>query len=398
MPTAHKIYKFSEFILNPVKRTLFQGNDEIILSDKDFDVLLFLIENALTFCSFDEIIKEVWNGTNVHNNSVEKIIANIRKALGDEIKNPRFIKTRRGKGYSFICDVQEVEEKISAVTYENLNISQPQKVDFIGQPRSRKTLNSKLLAFCLVSIIILLFSGLFWWKSSSVLARFSTTAIFADDFSGEEIDHNHWTAKGNTVKVENGIAKLTVEETDNWGKLESNYFSFDPNKPITIKSRIKVAYSQNIKNKTYFVGSFFLLPKTPRSEGRDSRDSLYFGISFANYDCEGIPSPNRPIVEIKTEGFFLVKNGGRPHEKNDYVTGKVSERIEPVWKTWFEQKMIYEPFSGKMDYFINDELKGSFNVGELPPDLQENKLRLIINPWGWWLYHSIEIDYIEVTQ
>jgi DNA-binding winged helix-turn-helix (wHTH) protein len=79
------------------------------LRDKDFDVLLFLLENASKPCSFEEIIEGVWKETNVENSSVEKAVANIRKVLADDARNPRFIKTIRTKGYLFFGDIEKIK-------------------------------------------------------------------------------------------------------------------------------------------------------------------------------------------------------------------------------------------------------------------------------------------------
>ena len=49
-----------------------------------------------------------------------------------------------------------------------------------------------------------------------------------------------------------------------------------------------------------------------------------------------------------------------------------------------------------MKYCINGEKKGEFNVGQMLPE--ENKMQLQITPYGWYTNHSMEIDYIEVTQ
>jgi DNA-binding winged helix-turn-helix (wHTH) protein len=389
MAASIRLYKFAEFIINPAKRTIFRDDAEIKLRDKDFEILLFLIENAPNTCSHDEIIKTVWNGTNVANSSIEKAVGNIRCALGDKAKNPRFIKTIRAKGYLFIGDLEKIVDTAAIETDGEAKNFKPEKA-------KSPILNKKSLMFAGFALLLAL-AGLVRWKGVEIWNRYSATVIFADDFSGVEIDTNRWTAKGRTVKVENGIAQLVVEETDNWGRLVSAYFTFDPHKPITVKSRIKIMYSQNLKDKVYFHGYFGFSPKTSLTDESEMNGKLLFGVKFENYDYES-KFPDGNTDEQKAEGFFLVREGSDPNRRIDYESGKVSPRIEPVWDKWFEQKIIYEPFSGKMSYFVNGELKKDFNVGQFQTDLPENQLRLEIMPEGWWLYHSIEIDYIEITQ
>ncbi len=384
-------WTFSGFTLNCGKRTLFRDGFVIKLRDKDFDVLRYLVENAPKPCSHDELIEKIWDGIFVESSSVDKSIANIRKALVDDFKNPTFIKTIRSKGYLFVEDLKKFETPPTTNSFEGLHLLKSESRKRISGLGLRPAL------FGLGFVLLLAIFGIAFWNGKEVLAWYESRAIFADDFSEREIDPLRWTTRGKTVRIENGIAKLVVEETDNCGRLLSNYFSFDPNKPITIKSRLKIAYSKNLKDKFYFHGYFCLSPKTSSLVEDDIRHTILFGVFYTNYDYEA-KYPDGNTKEQKAEGFFLVKNGGVPYATIDYAAGKISPRIEPIWDKWFDQKLVYEPFSGNMKFFINNEQRQEFNVGKFSTDLPENKLRLEINPAGWWLNHSIEVDYVEVSQ
>jgi DNA-binding winged helix-turn-helix (wHTH) protein len=389
MPASIKTYEFSEFTLNPAKRTLFRRSEEIKLRDKDFDVLHFLIENAPATCSHDEIINAVWGEISVANNSLEKAITNIRGVLGDDSKNPRFIKTVRARGYLFIGDVSETEENHSNPNTENAaNSSKFQK----------KSLNLKTVFASSAIILLFAFFGLIWWKGSAVWAWYNSKILFADDFSDSEVNQNRWLAHGSSVMVSGGILRLMVDETDNGGKVVSANISFDPNKPIVIQSRQKVTFNQMEKEKIYFYGSFLITPNV-----YDAKDDISFGNQLDEYG-RGVSYTNsddtdvfRGIEAIATEGFFLVKPFGRPHEKRSYYNNKVGARMEAIWAKWFEQKIIYHPANGLMEYFIDGVKKSEYNVGTMPP-MENPQMRLYISPTGWWTNHSIEIDYIEITQ
>jgi DNA-binding winged helix-turn-helix (wHTH) protein len=402
-----EIYKFAEFTLNSAKRTLFKEDVEVKLRDKDFDVLLFLIDNAPAPCSFDEIIEGVWEGTNVENSSVEKAIANIRKILADDARNPRFIKTIRTKGYLFFGDVQKIKEGLAEKPVAQSEDFQPEKIEAKApaQSASHVHISNFQKALLCLGIVIPLMLGLFWWKGVEIWTKVRSEVVFADDFSNQTIDPNRWKTKGKSVKSTEGTIKLSVDETDNPGTLRSKFFAVDPTRTITIESRIKVTFSQNIKDKVYFGGLFGLIPKTTYLEkidileNTDEANSIFFGVRYMNYDSEySYQDVSRRTYQqdLKTEGFFLVRNGGRPNTKSEYVEGKISERIEPTWGKWFEQKIVYNPADGQMMYFIDGEKKGEFILGKL--QAKDNQIRFEIMPWGWWVNHSIEIDYIKVTQ
>lgn len=149
MTTSKKVHRFAGFTLNSAKRTLFHETKEIKIKDRDFEVLLFLIESAPRHCSPDEIIENVWGGTTVSNNSVEKIITNIRKLINDKAKEPLFIKTTHGKGYSFIGEVTTLEsDQLNSSTH----LSDQLKRSFINQHKYVffGTLAGILLLFLLV--------------------------------------------------------------------------------------------------------------------------------------------------------------------------------------------------------------------------------------------------------
>lgn len=403
-----EVYKFSEFTLSPAKRTLLKEGAEVRLRDKDFDVLHFLVENASRPCSFDEIIKGVWAGTSVENSSVEKAVANIRKVLADDAKSPRFIKTVRTKGYQFTGDVRRAEEILpEADAAPSVNF-QSEKVEVKGRPQDAGQAQNLKFNKLLLSLGVALLATLvlFWSKGVEIWTSIGTKTVFADDFSSREINPGRWRIKGKSVKPLEGTIKVSADETDNPGILRSEFFTVDPAKPITIASRIKVTYSQNIKDKVYFGGWFALIPKTVNLEkidileDIDETNSISFGVRYMNYDYESdYPDKDDPLQtnrNIKAEGFFLIKDGGRPGTIAAYRDGKISERIEPTWGKWFEQKIVYRPADGLMTYFVDGEKRGEFNVGQLKA--KDNQIRFEITPWGWWVNHSIEIDYIKVTQ
>lgn len=397
-----KLYKFSDFTLNPIKKVLLQNDAEIKLNGKSFDVLLLLIENAPGFCSVDEIIRAVWKETFVSNNSVEKIITGLRKALGDDKSHPRFIRTERGTGYSFIGEVT-VERKLPEPEAKFLTEApQPEPVQPAASP-VRSRLKFKLAAAGAGLLAVVLIGG-FLLRTGQTLAKFNRTIILADDFSSGQIDPERWMTKGKTARVSDGVLKLSVDETDNPPNFSSQYLTVDPSKLITVECRLKVSFSRNMKDRAYFGGHFVIVPKIRDFQensflNNDRSPDLYsFGVRYMNYDSREIflGDSGESIQEIPTEGFFLVREGGRPNVKPDYAAAKIAERIEPVWAEWFKQKLIYNPVDGQMTYFINDEKKGEFNAGVLRA--KDNQIRLFINPWGWWVNHSMEIDEIEISQ
>jgi DNA-binding winged helix-turn-helix (wHTH) protein len=61
-----------------------------------------LAAHAGELVSKEALLATVWSGTIVSDDSLISCIQELRKALGDDPKNPRFIETRHRRGYRFI--------------------------------------------------------------------------------------------------------------------------------------------------------------------------------------------------------------------------------------------------------------------------------------------------------
>jgi DNA-binding winged helix-turn-helix (wHTH) protein len=108
------IYRFDEFTLDAATRRLRRGEEELSLEPKSFRLLEFLIENRDRVLGKEEIFGVVWSGTSVTDNALTRAIAQIRKALEDDPRQPRFIETLPAVGYRFIGKLSTEEASQSA--------------------------------------------------------------------------------------------------------------------------------------------------------------------------------------------------------------------------------------------------------------------------------------------
>jgi DNA-binding winged helix-turn-helix (wHTH) protein len=92
---------FGGFSLNSDTRQLLRGPHAIHVSPKAFDLLSMLIERRPAVVTRPEIQRHVWPGTFVEDANLSVLIAEIRRALGDDPKEPRFVRTVHGRGYAF---------------------------------------------------------------------------------------------------------------------------------------------------------------------------------------------------------------------------------------------------------------------------------------------------------
>ena len=75
----------------------------------------------------DEILSAVWSKCAVSDNSLTRSIATLRRLLGDDSREPRFIATVPTVGYRFLCDVVAAEEVVNGLATEETHL--PPEID-----------------------------------------------------------------------------------------------------------------------------------------------------------------------------------------------------------------------------------------------------------------------------
>lgn len=98
-------YRFGDVILDSSNLRLTVSGEVRALEPKAFRLLQFLIENRQRVVSKDRILAEVWEGVAVSDNALTRAIAQVRKALDDDPKQPRYIETVPTVGYRFAAEV-----------------------------------------------------------------------------------------------------------------------------------------------------------------------------------------------------------------------------------------------------------------------------------------------------
>jgi TolB-like protein/DNA-binding winged helix-turn-helix (wHTH) protein/Flp pilus assembly protein TadD len=109
----HAQYHFEGFTLDPKQRIL-RGPDgvPVPLNSRAFDTLLVLVENpGGGLIDKDRLMKAVWPNTVVEENSLNKAISQIRRALQEKPGEHRFIVTVPGRGFGFVPEVRRSTER-----------------------------------------------------------------------------------------------------------------------------------------------------------------------------------------------------------------------------------------------------------------------------------------------
>ena len=86
---------------------LWSGKREVKLTPKASAVLKALVMHAGQPVRKEELFASVWTGTVVSDDALTSCIQELRRALADDAKRPRFIETRHRCGYQFVARVSK---------------------------------------------------------------------------------------------------------------------------------------------------------------------------------------------------------------------------------------------------------------------------------------------------
>jgi len=102
-------YKFGPYQLISVERQLLRNGDSVPITNKAFDTLLTLVGRSGHLVEKSELFATVWKDTCVEEGNLAVTVSMIRKALGDNRKDQKYIETISKKGYRFVATTTLVE-------------------------------------------------------------------------------------------------------------------------------------------------------------------------------------------------------------------------------------------------------------------------------------------------
>jgi DNA-binding winged helix-turn-helix (wHTH) protein len=98
-------YRFGDVVFDPDTRQIFRAGEEVHVSPKAFDLLQHLIDQRPRALTRRELHEHLWPSTFVSETSLGGLVAEIRAALNDAVKEPRYIRTAHRFGYAFCAEV-----------------------------------------------------------------------------------------------------------------------------------------------------------------------------------------------------------------------------------------------------------------------------------------------------
>ena len=103
-----ELYEFGPFRVDANRRVLLRDGKPLSMSNKAFDLLLVLVRDRERVLDKEELLDKIWPDTTVEENNLTVAMSGLRKALGEEPNDRRYIVTIPGRGYRFAADVRVV--------------------------------------------------------------------------------------------------------------------------------------------------------------------------------------------------------------------------------------------------------------------------------------------------
>jgi tetratricopeptide (TPR) repeat protein/DNA-binding winged helix-turn-helix (wHTH) protein len=170
------IYRLDEIEIDVAKACVRRNGEERHVRQKTFHVLVYLLEHRERLISRTELIENIWRGTAVTDNALEQCLAEIRRALGDDSRQPRFVKTVPRAGYRFIGAVQEPAAEAASLTADispatvrsleerpGIQASGAANPSITGDSRPRSQRRSRLILVSILGLVIIAAAIAAWW-------------------------------------------------------------------------------------------------------------------------------------------------------------------------------------------------------------------------------------------
>lgn len=107
------IYALDDLRVDLARQRVTRAEHALDVAGLSFQLLRYLLEQGDRVIGFDELIERVWAPAVVNEETVTQRVKLLRQALGDDGRNPRYIRSVRGRGYQLCAAPRPVESEPS---------------------------------------------------------------------------------------------------------------------------------------------------------------------------------------------------------------------------------------------------------------------------------------------
>ena len=105
-------FRVDDWLVEPEFDRISRGDEQVTIRPRETDLLSYLASRAGQVVSAEEILEHVWAGVVVGSDAIYYSISQLRKALGDDPHEPRYLSTVPKRGYCLIAPVQYLDPQV----------------------------------------------------------------------------------------------------------------------------------------------------------------------------------------------------------------------------------------------------------------------------------------------
>ena len=105
-PIVGPRFQFGPLLLDAAQRAVRKGNQSLHLTPREFEILLYLLENSDRVVSREELLTKLWRGVVVEEANLTQNVFLLRKVLGLTSTGQPFIETVPKRGYRIAVPVR----------------------------------------------------------------------------------------------------------------------------------------------------------------------------------------------------------------------------------------------------------------------------------------------------
>jgi Tol biopolymer transport system component/DNA-binding winged helix-turn-helix (wHTH) protein len=139
MPVVSR-FRFADIELDLDRFEVTRAGRRLALEPKAVDVLRFFVERPGRLVTRDELLDGVWPGVAVTPNALTRVVGQLRRELGDDAVEARFIETVPTRGYRFIAAVESIERPALTASAPSLGADVSPAFDTAVPSAPRRTL------------------------------------------------------------------------------------------------------------------------------------------------------------------------------------------------------------------------------------------------------------------
>jgi pimeloyl-ACP methyl ester carboxylesterase len=107
--SSRRVLRFGPFELDLAGHSLSRDGAELTLRPQAFELLAYLAANPGRLVSKDELLAHLWPGRFVEEAVIKVAVSELRRALGDDAHDPRFIQTIHRCGYKLVAPLRVLD-------------------------------------------------------------------------------------------------------------------------------------------------------------------------------------------------------------------------------------------------------------------------------------------------